>query len=160
ADRGCHRRRPRHPRRARGARRLARLRHDARWASARGIHAHRRRTRCLHRPGRAGGAHRADRYSDPRHLARGPRMTAIWGILNATPDSFSDGGRYTEPGKALAQAHLMRSQGAAVIDVGGESTRPGAVRVARSVEQARVLPIIEALADAGIPVSVDTLNAD
>ena len=87
-------------------------------------------------------------------------MTAIWGILNVTPDSFSDGGRYTEPDKALAQAHLMRAQGAAVVDVGGESTRPGAVRVASSVEQARVLPIIEALADAGIPVSIDTLNAD
>lgn len=87
-------------------------------------------------------------------------MTAIWGILNLTPDSFSDGGRYTDPEKALAQAHLMRAQGAAVIDVGGESTRPGAVRVDPAVEQARVLPIIEALADAGIPVSVDTLNAD
>ncbi len=87
-------------------------------------------------------------------------MTAIWGILNVTPDSFSDGGRYTEPDKALAQAHLMRSQGAVVIDVGGESTRPGAVRVEPTVEQARVLPIIEALADAGIPVSIDTLNAD
>src|SRR5690606_5563527 len=67
---------------------------------------------------------------------------------------------YTEPDKALAQAHLMRSQGAVVIDVGGESTRPGAVRVEPTVEQARVLPIIEALADAGIPVSIDTLNAD
>jgi dihydropteroate synthase len=87
-------------------------------------------------------------------------MTAIWGILNVTPDSFSDGGRYTEPAKAIEQAHLMHAQGAAVIDVGGESTRPGAVRVDQSVEQARVLPIIEALTDAGITVSIDTLNAD
>src|SRR5690606_290965 len=87
-------------------------------------------------------------------------MTGIWGILNVTPDSFSDGGRYTEPEKALAQAHLMRSQGAAVIDVGGESTPPGAARVRSAVGQARVLPIIEALAEAGIPVSIDTLNAD
>ncbi|REJ07391.1 dihydropteroate synthase [Microbacterium bovistercoris] len=87
-------------------------------------------------------------------------MTGIWGILNITPDSFSDGGRHMDPGKALAHAHRMRAEGASVIDVGGESTRPGAARVPVAEEQARVLPIIETLADAGIPISVDTLNAD
>ncbi|BDZ39547.1 dihydropteroate synthase [Microbacterium suwonense] len=87
-------------------------------------------------------------------------MTGIWGILNTTPDSFSDGGRYAEPAAAIERAHLMRSQGAAMIDVGGESTRPGAVRVDPAVERGRVLPVIEALTDAGIPTSIDTLNAD
>lgn len=87
-------------------------------------------------------------------------MTGIWGILNTTPDSFSDGGRYVDPSVAIERARLMRDQGAAVIDVGGESTRPGAVRVEPEVERARVLPVIEALTAAGIPTSIDTLNAD
>ena len=87
-------------------------------------------------------------------------MTLIWGILNITPDSFSDGGRFTDPDTAVAHAALLRAQGAGVIDVGGESTRPGAQRVPAAVEQARVLPIIEALTDAGIATSIDTLNAD
>ncbi|MGB4135833.1 MAG: dihydropteroate synthase [Microbacterium sp.] len=87
-------------------------------------------------------------------------MTGIWGILNVTPDSFSDGGRYSTPELALAHARRLRADGAAVIDVGGESTRPGAVRVPIAEEQRRVLPIVEALADAGIPVSIDTLNAE
>lgn len=87
-------------------------------------------------------------------------MTGIWGILNITPDSFSDGGRYLDRDTALAHARMLRAQGATVIDVGGESTRPGATRVSADEEQARVLPVIEALAADGIPVSVDTLNAD
>lgn len=87
-------------------------------------------------------------------------MTVIWGILNITPDSFSDGGRYVDPTAAIAHARMLRGQGAAIIDVGGESTRPGAVRITPAEEQARVLPIIEALTDAGIPTSIDTLNAD
>lgn len=87
-------------------------------------------------------------------------MTGIWGILNITPDSFSDGGRYLDPQIALAHAQLLRSQGATVIDVGGESTRPGAQRVTPKVEQGRVLPVVEALAAAGIPTSIDTLNAE
>ncbi|UWF77756.1 MULTISPECIES: dihydropteroate synthase [Microbacterium] len=86
-------------------------------------------------------------------------MTGIWGILNITPDSFSDGGRYLDPGIAVAHARMLRAQGAAVVDVGGESTRPGAERVPEAEEQRRVLPVIEALTDAGIPVSIDTLNA-
>ena len=87
-------------------------------------------------------------------------MTGIWGILNITPDSFSDGGRYLDPDTALAHARLLRAQGASVIDVGGESTRPGAERVTPTVEQQRVLPIIEALASDGIPTSIDTLNSE
>lgn len=87
-------------------------------------------------------------------------MTIIWGILNTTPDSFSDGGRYVDLDAAVAHALRLREQGAAVIDVGGESTRPGAERVPVAVEQARVLPVIEALTDAGVPTSIDTLNAD
>ncbi|MGF2949075.1 dihydropteroate synthase [Microbacterium alcoholitolerans] len=87
-------------------------------------------------------------------------MTLIWGILNITPDSFSDGGRFTDPEVAVAHARLLRAQGAAIIDVGGESTRPGSDRVTPEVEQARVLPVVEALTDAGIATSIDTLNAD
>ncbi|MDR6866562.1 dihydropteroate synthase [Microbacterium resistens] len=86
-------------------------------------------------------------------------MTAIWGIVNATPDSFSDGGRYADPVAAVARGRLLRDQGAAVLDIGGESTRPGAERVDPAEERRRVLPVIEALAAAGIPVSIDTLNA-
>ncbi|WP_309065946.1 dihydropteroate synthase [Microbacterium sp.] len=86
-------------------------------------------------------------------------MTGIWGILNVTPDSFSDGGRYTDPDVAVAHARMLRAQGATVIDVGGESTRPGAERVPADEEQRRVLPVVEALSADGIPVSIDTLNA-
>ena len=86
-------------------------------------------------------------------------MTGIWGILNVTPDSFSDGGRYRDPAVAVAHARELRAQGAFVIDVGGESTRPGAERISMAEEQARVIPVIEALSAEGIPVSIDTLNA-
>ena len=86
-------------------------------------------------------------------------MTGIWGIVNVTPDSFSDGGRYADPERAIAHGLALRDAGATVLDVGGESTRPGAERVDPSVEQQRVLPVIEQLAARGIPVSIDTLNA-
>lgn len=86
-------------------------------------------------------------------------MTAIWGILNVTPDSFSDGGRYLDVDDAVARARLLRANGADMVDVGGESTRPGAERVDPAVEQQRVLPVIERLAAEGIPVSIDTLHA-
>ncbi|WP_336646547.1 dihydropteroate synthase [Microbacterium sp. USHLN186] len=87
-------------------------------------------------------------------------MAGIWGILNITPDSFSDGGRYLALDDAVARARLMRAQGASVIDVGGESTRPGAQRIGSAEEQRRILPVIEALTADGIPTSIDTLNAD
>lgn len=84
----------------------------------------------------------------------------LMGILNVTPDSFSDGGEFFAPERALAQARQMIAEGAAIIDVGGESTRPNAAPVSAGEEQARVLPIIEALADDGCLISVDTYRAD
>lgn len=84
----------------------------------------------------------------------------IMGVLNVTPDSFSDGGLYTNIDAALEQAKLMISQGANIIDVGGESTRPGATRVTTEQEQERVIPIIEAIAKLGTRVSIDTMNSE
>ncbi|WP_294179859.1 dihydropteroate synthase [uncultured Schumannella sp.] len=86
-------------------------------------------------------------------------MTVIMGILNVTPDSFSDGGKYLDAEAALDHALALRDAGAAVIDVGGESTRPGSEPVGADEEQRRVLPVIEALVARGVPVSVDTRRA-
>jgi len=86
-------------------------------------------------------------------------MTRIVGILNVTPDSFSDGGRWQNPDDAIAHAVAMREQGAALVDVGGESTRPGATPVDPVEEQRRVIPIVRALAARSIPISIDTKNA-
>lgn len=80
------------------------------------------------------------------------------GVLNVTPDSFSDGGRYVEPELAIAHARRLIAEGADVIDVGGESTRPGAVRVPEAEERDRVLPVIEAIAS-DVRVSIDTRKA-
>jgi dihydropteroate synthase len=85
--------------------------------------------------------------------------TLIMGIVNVTPDSFSDGGRYADAEAAVAHGLLLRAQGADILDVGGESTRPGAERVDPRVEQDRVLPVVRALAEAGAVVSIDTMNA-
>ncbi|MBN8875820.1 MAG: dihydropteroate synthase [Rhodospirillales bacterium] len=82
------------------------------------------------------------------------------GILNVTPDSFSDGGRHADPARAIEAAQRMVADGADIVDVGGESTRPGSAPVPPSVEQARILPVVRALAIAGLRVSVDTRNAD
>jgi dihydropteroate synthase len=81
------------------------------------------------------------------------------GVVNVTPDSFSDGGRWFEPAAAVAHGLDLLDQGADLLDVGGESTRPGAARVPVDEEMARVLPVIEALAARGAPVSVDTTRA-
>jgi dihydropteroate synthase len=83
----------------------------------------------------------------------------IVGVLNVTPDSFSDGGRYTDIDAAVAHGIEMRTDGAALVDVGGESTRPGADRVDADTEQRRVIPVIRELAAAGVPVSIDTTRA-
>ena len=83
----------------------------------------------------------------------------VVGVLNVTPDSFSDGGRYTGVDQAVAHALEMRHDGAALIDIGGESTRPGAERVDADVECARVLPVIRELAAEGVPLSIDTTRA-
>ncbi len=81
------------------------------------------------------------------------------GILNVTPDSFSDGGRYVDLARALAHAREMLAEGATIVDVGGESTRPGAGRVSPAAEMARVVPVTEALCAEPVTVSVDTTRA-
>jgi dihydropteroate synthase len=84
----------------------------------------------------------------------------VMGILNVTPDSFSDGGQFERVDDAIAHGVELREQGADVVDVGGESTRPGAHRVPPAQEQARVIPVIEALVAEGVTVSVDTMNSE
>ena len=86
--------------------------------------------------------------------------TQIMGVLNVTPDSFSDGGRWVDPDAAIAHGAEMAAAGAGIIDVGGESTRPGAVSVASGDERARVIPIVRELVARGITVSIDTMHAD
>lgn len=83
----------------------------------------------------------------------------VMAILNVTPDSFSDGGRHLAPGTAIESALAMHEAGADLIDIGGESTRPGAAPVSLDEEQHRILPVIEALAARGVVVSVDTRHA-
>jgi dihydropteroate synthase len=82
------------------------------------------------------------------------------GILNVTADSFSDGGLWLDRDRAIAHAVRMREEGADWIDVGGESTRPGADPVSAHLELARVVPVVEALVAAGVPVSVDTMKPE
>ena len=85
----------------------------------------------------------------------------VMGVINVTPDSFSDGGQFLSLENALEQAKLLVSQGAEILDVGGESTRPGAGRISMQEEQARVLPVINAIKkELSVLVSVDTLNSD
>lgn len=84
----------------------------------------------------------------------------IMGIVNVTPDSFSDGGKYYDPQRAIEHGFRLLEDGAAILDVGGESTRPGAPEVSTEEELERVIPVIEALADAGAAVSVDTSKAE
>ncbi|MGZ4205239.1 MAG: dihydropteroate synthase [Actinomycetota bacterium] len=85
----------------------------------------------------------------------------VMGILNVTPDSFSDGGRYFDVEAALKQGIALADDGADLIDVGGESTRPGADPVETAEEIRRVVPVIEALADAvSVPISIDTMKAE
>jgi dihydropteroate synthase len=88
----------------------------------------------------------------------GPK-TLIMGVLNVTPDSFSDGGKWATEDAAIAHALAMHADGADLIDVGGESTRPGAGRVSPADEQARIIPVITELARQGLVISVDTLNS-
>ena len=81
------------------------------------------------------------------------------GILNVTPDSFADGGKHDTYEKAVARGLEMIAEGVDIIDIGGESTRPGAERVSPEEEQRRVIPVIEKLAQTGIPISIDTMRA-
>ncbi|WP_380158664.1 dihydropteroate synthase [Kineococcus sp. R86509] len=89
-----------------------------------------------------------------------PGPTRVVGVLNVTPDSFSDGGHFLAHEVAVAQGTALHAAGAALVDVGGESTRPGAVRVEVAEELRRVLPVVHGLVDAGVPVSVDTMRAE
>lgn len=88
-----------------------------------------------------------------------PPRPVVMGILNVTPDSFSDGGRHWAADQAIAAGRRMTDEGAVILDIGGESTRPGAAATPPEEEQRRILPVIAALADAGAIVSVDTRNA-
>jgi dihydropteroate synthase len=86
---------------------------------------------------------------------------SIMGVVNVTPDSFSDGGRFLAADDALAQGLALVREGAAIVDIGGESTRPGSDPVPVEEELRRVLPVVEALADrVGVPISVDTMKAE
>ena len=80
----------------------------------------------------------------------------IMGVVNVTPDSFSDGGLYADPKRAIAHARQLAAEGADMLDIGGESTRPGAAPVSLEEERRRVLPVLEALAGGAVPVSVDS----
>ncbi len=84
------------------------------------------------------------------------RWPLLMGIVNVTPDSFHDGGRFASPGDAVGHARRLIDEGADIIDLGGESTRPGAQPVAADEELRRVMPVLEALCGAGVPLSVDT----
>jgi dihydropteroate synthase len=91
---------------------------------------------------------------------RGIELPAVMGIVNVTPDSFSDGGQFLDAGRATEHGLELAAAGAAVLDVGGESTRPGSQPVAADEQRRRVVPVIRRLAaEAGVPVSIDTADA-
>ena len=95
------------------------------------------------------------------HLFDFSRRTYVMGILNVTPDSFSDGGRFFDKERAVEQALRMQEEGADIIDIGGESTRPGAEKISVRKEISRVVPVIQALSDkVRIPISIDTYKSD
>lgn len=84
----------------------------------------------------------------------------IMGVVNVTPDSFSDGGRFFDPASAIAHAGRLAEEGADILDLGGESTRPGAAPVSAEAELGRVLPVLEAIQGASLPVSIDTMKPE
>lgn len=88
-----------------------------------------------------------------------PRRPLVMGVLNVTPDSFSDGGRWADEDAAVAHGLELVAQGAQIVDVGGESTRPGAERPSEEEELRRVVPVVRRLADGGVRVSVDTMRS-
>lgn len=98
--------------------------------------------------------------SDPAALFADLGRPRLMGVVNVTPDSFSDGGRWAEPDTAIAHARELLAAGADILDIGGESTRPGATRPLVEEELARVVPVISALAAEGAVVSVDTMRAE
>jgi len=95
------------------------------------------------------------------HAAATSGRVLVMGILNVTPDSFSDGGRFDRVETAVAQARRMADEGADILDIGGESTRPGAASVDAAAEIIRVVPVIEAIrAESALPISIDTMKAE
>ena len=109
-----------------------------------------------------------DRIADLLRNLESPRLPfagltldrpRIMGVLNVTPDSFSDGGEFREPEAAIAHGHALVASGADLVDIGGESTRPGAEPVSVAEEIARIEPVVRALACSGVPVSIDTRRA-
>ena len=112
----------------------------------------------------------ADRHEAGQDAAGGParrlpglpasQRCLVMGVVNVTPDSFSDGGAWLDPDKAIAHGVELASQGGDIVDVGGESTRPGAQRVPVDDELRRVLPVVEGLVSAGVYVSIDTMRAE
>ncbi len=102
-----------------------------------------------------------DRLSAPRAPVSGVAMDrpSIMGVINVTPDSFSDGGDFAEADAAIAHGRALADAGAAILDVGGESTRPGSDAITAEAERARALPVVEALAAEGFTVSIDTRRA-
>jgi dihydropteroate synthase len=94
------------------------------------------------------------------HVLLRPQRCVVFGVLNVTPDSFSDGGRYADVNAAVEHGVRMAAEGADYVDVGGESTRPGAVRVDATTETSRVLPVVRALARQGVRVSIDTSRSE
>ena len=99
------------------------------------------------------------RFSEQLARRRAGDRALVMGIINATPDSFSDGGRFLDPGKAAAEGEKMLADGADILDIGGESTRPGADRVSEADEIARVVPVIERLsAGTNALISIDTVK--
>ncbi|RLF52238.1 MAG: dihydropteroate synthase [Thermoplasmata archaeon] len=96
-----------------------------------------------------------------KKVFRWGERTYIMGVLNVTPDSFSDGGRYLDPERAVERALEMQAQGADIIDVGGESTRPGSERIGADEELKRVKPVLEEICDKlSVPVSIDTYKSE
>jgi dihydropteroate synthase len=106
------------------------------------------------------GDHRTGNVGNVTSSVGVPDRPVVLGVLNVTPDSFSDGGRYPSRADAVAHGVSLRSAGANWVDVGGESTRPGAERVDAATERARVIPVIAELVTAGVPVSIDTTRAE
>jgi dihydropteroate synthase len=95
-----------------------------------------------------------------REIRLGER-TVLMGVLNVTPDSFSDGGKYSDPDRAFARAIELEEQGADIVDIGAESTKPGSARISAAEEMRRLIPVLKRLKDRlGVPISVDTYKAE
>lgn len=104
------------------------------------------------------GAHAV--HAPAKSLTATPHKTLVMGVLNVTPDSFYDGGRFVSPSDAVAQAESLVLDGADILDVGGESSRPGADPVTPAQETERIVPVLERLQSLKVPISVDTYHAE